>query len=121
MRIVDTPYYCRDIQEVTVQDDQGVSVRHTVVVTLEDDLVDTVRVGDKVRVIGTVRRRWGQLGKGPGQTTDIQLTVQVVQLYEHFCYAPPQAAGFCVTDPRVVDPLQALEMAEEFNRSARID
>ena len=91
----------RDIQDVKVQEQlRGLSlgsIPQSLWVTLEGELVDSVKPGDDVQVIGIVRRRWRPLGKGPEGRTDIELwsqalSVQVVNCRDSNWLAAEEAA-----------------------------
>jgi len=74
----------RDIQDVKVQEHlRGLSlgsIPQSLWVTLEGELVDSVKPGDDVQVIGIVRRRWRPLGKGLEGRTDIELWSQALSV-----------------------------------------
>ena len=78
------PEDSRDIQDVKVQEQlRGLSlgsIPQSLWVSLEDELVDSVKPGDDVQVIGVVRRRWHPLGKGSEGRTDIELWLQAVSV-----------------------------------------
>lgn len=73
-----------DIQDVKVQEQlRGLSlgsIPRSLWVTLEGELVDSVKPGDDVQVIGIVRRRWHALGKGHEGRTDIELWLQALSV-----------------------------------------
>jgi len=74
----------RDIQDVKVQEQlRGLSlgsIPQSLWVTLEGELVGSVKPGDDVQVIGIVRRRWRPLGKGLEGKTDIELWLQALSV-----------------------------------------
>ncbi|CAB4066595.1 MCM9 [Lepeophtheirus salmonis] len=74
------PEYCKDYQEIKVQEqiqNLGLgTIPRSVWVALEDDLVDSCKPGDDVLVIGTVCRRWKGLGKAPEERTEIELVIR---------------------------------------------
>ena len=74
----------RDIQDVKVQEQlRGLSlgsIPQSLWVTLEGELVGSVKPGDDVQVIGIVRRRWRPLGKGLEGRTDIELWLQALSV-----------------------------------------
>ena len=74
------PEDCRDMQDVKVQERPNArslgSVPQSLWVTLEDELVDSVRSGDDVELIGVIRRRWHPLGEGAGGRTEVELWMQ---------------------------------------------
>ncbi|XP_065095373.1 DNA helicase MCM9-like [Ochlerotatus camptorhynchus] len=56
------PDYCRDYQEIRIQEIMSErNVPASLLVTLEDDLVDNCQPGDCVTVVGTIERRWSPL------------------------------------------------------------
>ncbi len=67
----------RDYQEIKIQErNQGLSVSavpRSIVVILEDDLVDTCKAGDDVVVTGTVMRQWRRMF--PGARCDLELSL----------------------------------------------
>jgi len=71
---------CKDYQEVKVQEQMAHlslgAIPRSIWVTLEDDLVDTVKPGDDVEVVGVVKRRWNGLGKGPEERTELDLAIK---------------------------------------------
>ncbi|CAI9599069.1 unnamed protein product, partial [Staurois parvus] len=62
---VSSPATCRDYQEIKIQEQvQRLSVGsipRSMVVVLEDDLVDSCKSGDDVTVYGVVMQRWKPL------------------------------------------------------------
>ncbi|XP_058825969.1 DNA helicase MCM9-like [Topomyia yanbarensis] len=59
------PDYCRHFQEVRVQEIMSEkNVPTMLVITLENDLVDSCQPGDCVTVVGTMERRWAPLMPG---------------------------------------------------------
>ena len=53
---------CKDYQEIKIQEQMTHlalgAIPRSIWVTLEDDLVDSVKPGDDVDVIGVVKKRW---------------------------------------------------------------
>ena len=53
---------CKDYQEIKIQEQMSHlalgAIPRSIWVTLEDDLVDAVKPGDDVDVIGVVKKRW---------------------------------------------------------------
>ncbi|KAG7266395.1 hypothetical protein CRUP_004907 [Coryphaenoides rupestris] len=72
------PSACRDFQEIKIQEQvQRLSVGsipRSMVVVLEDDLVDVCKSGDDVTVYGVVRQRWKPLYSD--STCDVELVLQ---------------------------------------------
>jgi len=75
---------CKDYQEIKVQEQVANlalgAIPRSIWVTLEDDLVDTVKPGDDVDVVGVVRKRWKPLGKHSEERTDISLTLKALNI-----------------------------------------
>lgn len=63
-RVVDGTAKCTDYQEIKVQDQVQLlavgCIPRNVLVVLENDIVDTIKAGDDVRVIGVLKRRWNK-------------------------------------------------------------
>ncbi|KAI9297119.1 MCM-domain-containing protein [Neoconidiobolus thromboides FSU 785] len=61
-------HHFRQYQEIKIQQNMSNlsigSMPKTVVAILEDDLVDQVKSGDKVKIIGCLRRRWKEVNAG---------------------------------------------------------
>ncbi|XP_078733273.1 DNA helicase MCM9 [Lampetra fluviatilis] len=76
------PGVCRDYQEVKIQEQvqklaMG-TIPRSMVVVLEDDLVDTCKSGDDVTVCGVVTQRWRPLV--PGSRCDLELVLRANHL-----------------------------------------
>jgi len=60
--VVDGSRVCRDYQEIKIQEQLSLlnvgSIPRSMVIVLEDDLVDRCKPGDDVVVVGVVSRRW---------------------------------------------------------------
>ena len=56
------------------------AVPRSVWVTLEDDLVDSVKPGDDVEIIGVVKRRWKQFNKHSEDRTEVSLCIKAVNV-----------------------------------------
>ncbi|XP_055635308.1 DNA helicase MCM9-like [Toxorhynchites rutilus septentrionalis] len=66
--------YCRDFQEIRIQELMSErNVPASLVVTLENDLVDSCQPGDCVSVVGRIERRWGPLQ--PGKITEVTVAM----------------------------------------------
>ncbi|XP_035774534.1 DNA helicase MCM9-like [Anopheles albimanus] len=73
------PEYCRDYQEIRIQEIMSErNVPASLVVTLEDDLVDSCQPGDCVTVCGRIEHRW----KPPvvGRRTDVSIAMRANSL-----------------------------------------
>ncbi|XP_050090083.1 DNA helicase MCM9-like [Anopheles aquasalis] len=73
------PEYCRDYQEIRIQEIMSErNVPASLVVTLEDDLVDTCQPGDCVTVCGRIEHRW----KPPvlGKRTEVSIAMRANSL-----------------------------------------
>lgn len=74
------PEFCRDYQEIKIQEqvsnlNMG-TIPRSIWVTLEDDLVDVCKPGDDVTVIGVVKRRWHEMGRAHDGRTEIGLCLK---------------------------------------------
>ncbi|TRY70613.1 hypothetical protein TCAL_02324 [Tigriopus californicus] len=74
------PEFCRDYQEIKIQEqvsnlNMG-TIPRSIWVTLEDDLVDVCKPGDDVTVIGVVKRRWYEMGRAHDGRTEIGLCLK---------------------------------------------
>ena len=91
------PEDCRDMQDVKVQERPHArplgSVPRSLWVTLEDELVDSIRPGDEVALIGVIRQRWHPLGKGLDGRTDVELWMQANSVTVLNCRKPNKAAS----------------------------
>ncbi|ETN58380.1 DNA replication licensing factor MCM1 [Anopheles darlingi] len=73
------PEYCRDYQEIRIQEIMSErNVPASLVVTLEDDLVDSCQPGDCVTVCGRIEHRW----KPPvlGKRTEVSIAMRANSL-----------------------------------------
>ncbi|KAJ3290970.1 DNA helicase mcm9 [Borealophlyctis nickersoniae] len=93
------PDSCKDYQEIKVQEQVGKLAMGTisfhyqsVVVVLEDDLVDTCKAGDDVSVTGVVMRRWKHLSESSRCDVDTFL------LANHLKINNEQRTGSSLTD-----------------------
>jgi len=97
---------CKDYQEVKVQEQMGHlslgTIPRSIWVTLEDDLVDMVKPGDDVEVVGVVKRRWNGLGKGPEERTELELAIKGLNI--------------TVCNTKGLNPMVADEAEEEFRQ-----
>ncbi|CAH0553371.1 unnamed protein product [Brassicogethes aeneus] len=70
--------YCKDYQEIKVQESVtklGIgSIPSSMLVTLEDDLVDGCKPGDSVTICGIVKQRWEPIF--PGKKSDVETVLQ---------------------------------------------
>lgn len=75
-RVVDGSAKCTDYQEIKLQDQVQLlavgCIPRNVLVVLENDIVDTIKAGDDVRVIGVLRRRWNK-SLFPDSRPDIEM------------------------------------------------
>ncbi|XP_041721628.2 DNA helicase MCM9 [Coregonus clupeaformis] len=79
-----TPAACRDYQEIKIQEQaQRLSVGsipRSMVVILEDDLVDSCKSGDDVTVYGVVRQRWKPLYEDARCELDLVLKANFIEV-----------------------------------------
>ena len=75
---------CKDYQEIKIQEQMSHlalgAIPRSIWVTLEDDLVDAVKPGDDVDVIGVVKKRWKAFSKNPEDRTDISLAIKALNV-----------------------------------------
>ena len=75
---------CKDYQEIKIQEQMTHlalgAIPRSIWVTLEDDLVDSVKPGDDVDVIGVVKKRWKPFGKTPEERTGISLAIKALNV-----------------------------------------
>eukprot|EP01043_Picozoa_sp_COSAG02_P020923 COSAG02_NODE_1047_length_14982_cov_4.007929_4_plen_513_part_00 len=75
-RVVDGSAKCTDYQEIKVQDQVQLlavgCIPRNVLVVLENDIVDTIKAGDDVRIIGVLKRRWNR-SLYPDSRPDIEM------------------------------------------------
>ena len=75
---------CKDYQEIKIQEQMTHlalgAIPRSIWVTLEDDLVDAVKPGDDVDVIGVVKKRWKAFSKNPEDRTDISLAIKALNV-----------------------------------------
>ncbi|XP_060528115.1 DNA helicase MCM9-like isoform X2 [Cylas formicarius] len=75
---------CKDYQEIKIQEDLSkVSLRNmpnTIIVTLDNDLVNICKPGENVTITGIVKRRWGEFSKGSKIEVDIIFKANHVQV-----------------------------------------
>uniref|UniRef100_A0A1Q3FWA5 DNA helicase MCM9 n=1 Tax=Culex tarsalis TaxID=7177 RepID=A0A1Q3FWA5_CULTA len=98
------PDYCRNYQEIRLQEVGHSNVPASILVTLENDLVDSCQPGDRVNVIGTVELRCGPgiIGK----QTELTITLRAnsltkegnkmntgKDLAEHLCFVRAEWQG----------------------------
>ncbi|XP_062565560.1 DNA helicase MCM9-like [Armigeres subalbatus] len=68
------PDHCRDYQEIRIQEIMSErNVPASLMVTLENDLVDNCQPGDCVTVVGVIERRWSPLVQG--KRTEVTVTM----------------------------------------------
>ncbi|KAJ8009035.1 hypothetical protein DPEC_G00084660 [Dallia pectoralis] len=79
-----TPASCRDYQEIKIQEQaQRLSVGsipRSMVVILEDDLVDSCKSGDDVTVYGVVRQRWKPMYEDTRCELDLVLKANYIEV-----------------------------------------
>uniref|UniRef100_A0AAY5K511 DNA helicase MCM9 n=1 Tax=Esox lucius TaxID=8010 RepID=A0AAY5K511_ESOLU len=79
-----TPSACRDYQEIKIQEQaQRLSVGsipRSMVVILEDDLVDSCKSGDDVTVYGVVRQRWKPMYEDTRCELDLVLKANFIEV-----------------------------------------
>jgi DNA helicase MCM9 len=100
---VESRHECRDYQEIKIQDkiahlNVG-SIPRSILVILEDDLVDVCKAGDDVIITGTVMRRWKPL------KPDSRCTIEMIIHCNHIRINNEQKSNVNVT----------LELEEEFH------
>ena len=75
---------CKDYQEIKIQEQMTHlalgAIPRSIWVTLEDDLVDSVKPGDDVDVIGIVKKRWKAFSKIPEERTGISLAIKALNV-----------------------------------------
>ncbi|KAG5867677.1 hypothetical protein JTB14_020187 [Gonioctena quinquepunctata] len=75
---------CRDYQEIKIQEQMKKlsigSMPNSMLVTFEDDLVDSCKPGDNVTICGIVKRRWGEFDKGRKIDIDLVFKANHVQV-----------------------------------------
>ncbi|XP_019535784.3 DNA helicase MCM9 [Aedes albopictus] len=78
------PDYCRDYQEIRIQEIMSErNVPASLLVTLENDLVDNCQPGDCVTVVGIIERRWSPLVQGKRTEVTIAMNANSVSKDEN--------------------------------------
>jgi len=82
--VVDGSRVCRDYQEIKIQEQLSLlnvgSIPRSMVVVLEDDLVDRCKPGDDVVIVGIVSRRWKTMAKDVRPEIDMVLVANHVKV-----------------------------------------
>ncbi|XP_001659014.2 probable DNA helicase MCM9 [Aedes aegypti] len=78
------PDHCRDYQEIRIQEIMSErNVPASLLVTLENDLVDNCQPGDCVTVVGIIERRWSPLVQGKRTEVTIAMNANSVSKDEN--------------------------------------
>ena len=82
--VVEGTRVCRDYQEIKIQEQLSLlnvgSIPRSMMVVLEDDLVDRCKPGDDVVVVGVASRRWKTLVKDVRPDIDLVLVANHVKV-----------------------------------------
>ncbi|XP_050310070.1 DNA helicase MCM9-like [Anthonomus grandis grandis] len=83
-------YNCKDYQEIKIQEDlsrlEGAVPNH-MIVTLEDDLVNTCKPGENVTITVIVKRRWAEFDKGAKILVDVVIRANYLEVNNSACHS----------------------------------